>query len=124
MVARTTSRALTLAAALLLSTPLSAVQIGYVNEAAPGYGVAADRFNIVWFTSGATIGHFGPGLGSLTVTGATDLKEIAIGPDGARWVTEPSTDHIYRCYAASCQTYTLSAGSQPTGITLGPDGLM
>jgi virginiamycin B lyase len=105
-----------------LTRPLAAVQFSQLSGTATQiYGVAVDRFNTIWYTSGGSIGHVGAGLVPI-VTPGTLLKEIAIGPDGAKWVTEPSTDHIYKCYSGSCAVYTLPQASQPTGITVGPDG--
>jgi virginiamycin B lyase len=114
---------LAISAACTLARPLGAVQFSQLGSTAPLiYGVATDRFNSIWYTSGGSIGHVGAGVASIVTPGSL-LREIATGTDGSKWVTEPSTDHIYRCFVASCQTYTLPPGSQPTGITVGPDGL-
>jgi virginiamycin B lyase len=110
-----------------LATPLHAVRITERAATPLVYGIAADRNNNLWYTAGNKFDHFSldsPVSESSSIA-ANILKEIAIGPDGNLWGTDPSQNKIWR-YGQNGNLVTSydppTAGSQPTGITLGPDG--
>jgi streptogramin lyase len=59
-------------------------------------------------------------------TASADPFDIAAGPDGTMWFTEPFVNQIGRISVGGAVTEfpTPAAGSQPTGIAMGPDGNM
>ena len=61
----------------------------------------------------------------LVPTATVFPDQIAAGPDGNLWFTEPSGDKIGRITPAGVITeFLASTGSNPLGITAGPDGNM
>jgi virginiamycin B lyase len=101
------------------------------NYSAPG-GVVSGPQKASWFT--VQSGTKGSGIGRITTQGRITVFpvpevsiDIAAGPDGALWFTEPNVDRIGRMTAHGKVTeYSngISSGSQPYSIVPGPDGAL
>src|SRR5262245_51850363 len=114
-----------LAAAALQAPRLVAAQIFELGVSAPlVYGIATDQLGRIWYSQGTKLHAVGYGGGDAPLLGATLLKQVAIGPDGSARATEPAANKVWRYFPnGNTAFYTPpTGGSEPTGITVGPDG--
>src|SRR4051812_42437035 len=70
-----------------------------------------------------TVPHTGVALFSTGIAAAAAPAGIVAAPDGNHWFTEFSASRIARVTPTGTITeFTLTAGSGPLNITVGPDG--
>ncbi len=95
-------------------------------------GITSGPDGNIWFTESGTnaIGNIDTNgtINEISLPGVptnAGLDDITTGIDGALWFTETNVDVIGRYLPGATTPYTetpLSAGSAPTGITVGPSG--
>ncbi len=107
----------------------------FATEVIDGFptGIVAGPDGAMWFTYGQG-GQFGS-LGRITTSGSASYFSfptsnaqahgITLGADGNLWFAEFNGNTIGRMTTAGDVTeFALAGGSQPTGITAGPDGAL
>jgi streptogramin lyase len=91
-------------------------------QLAGAWGIGVTPFLNSWAAGGAGVLLVEEdGEATVHTTGASDLRDLAISPDGSAWIVEPSANKIWRYTMTGIATPFTVPGT-PTGITAGPDG--
>ena len=120
-------RAGLLASFLAVASPLAAAGVtitDYPTTLGAPWGIGFSPFYNGYMVGGSQAWAFEEDLEGVSHgTVATDLRDLAVSPDGTAWIVEPTANKIWR-YSANGTVTPFSVPGAPTGIALGPDGNM